>query len=360
MDGVRIHMGSIDHLLGKDAFLFILTIGTTDTSLIPGLTVAGASPELTHYTPAADAEYLLLGRCRVIPNVPMTPDGKPTPALLTRAALSLADHQVLVVNAGSRIKPRIPYVDLHGEPGRDIRTGSAISKDTVTEVFNNGYTLGKNLARRGSIIVLGESIPAGTTTAMALLVAMGYDAWNKMSSSSPTNPKELKARVVREALVNAKVNIPVKDPLEAVSRVGDPVMLGLSSIALGALERGAHVVLAGGTQMAAALALIRAMERGHRGTVTIATTRWIMEDTNADLLGLVRNIDPGINVVSVDINLSDSQYPGLRAYEDGFVKEGVGAGGACLMSMISGASIYELKRRIIEEYEALVNKSKGV
>lgn len=92
MDPVTVHLGDISQHMQQlsRGFLFTLVIGTTDTSLIPGITIAGAKPELTHYTPAADAEYLLLGRCRVIPTVPMTPpDGKPTPALITRAAIKL-------------------------------------------------------------------------------------------------------------------------------------------------------------------------------------------------------------------------------------------------------------------------------
>ncbi len=134
--------------LSRGGFLFILVIGTTDTSLVPGITIAGgAKPELTHYTPAADAEYLVLGRCRVIPTVPMTPDGKPTPALITRAAIKLTGVGVLVVNAGARVRPNIPIIDLQGEPGRDIRTGLAIDRSVVDKVFNNGVILGENLAR---------------------------------------------------------------------------------------------------------------------------------------------------------------------------------------------------------------------
>ena len=39
--------------------IFICTIATTETSRIPGLTGAGATPELTKYTPAGDAELIL-------------------------------------------------------------------------------------------------------------------------------------------------------------------------------------------------------------------------------------------------------------------------------------------------------------
>ena len=44
------------------------------------------------------------------------------------------------------------------------------------------------------LIVVGESIPGGTTTALAVLRALGIDARFKVSSSMPENPHNLKTR----------------------------------------------------------------------------------------------------------------------------------------------------------------------
>ncbi|TRM79022.1 TIGR00303 family protein, partial [Sulfolobus sp. D5] len=181
----------------KSDFLYLLTIGTTDLSLVPGLTIAGATPELTHFTPAADAEYVILGKCKSIKTIPVSPSGIPTPALITRASLSFINPVKLVVNAGSRIIPKIPFIDLQGEPGKDIRKG-AISVESLERVLENGMTLGEELSNYFKTILIAESIPAGTTTAMATLLALGYDAMDKVSSASPENPKELKRRVVEE------------------------------------------------------------------------------------------------------------------------------------------------------------------
>jgi len=41
--------------------------------------------------------------------IPMTPDGKPTPALLTKAALESASIPQVIINAGSKISPKLPY-----------------------------------------------------------------------------------------------------------------------------------------------------------------------------------------------------------------------------------------------------------
>ncbi|MHA1364365.1 MAG: nicotinate mononucleotide-dependent phosphoribosyltransferase CobT, partial [Candidatus Freyarchaeota archaeon] len=78
---------------GKEP-VFICTIGNTETAKIPGISAAGKYPEITDYTPAADVELLFYGECKCIDGVPVTPDGIPTPALITRSALSLADIPV--------------------------------------------------------------------------------------------------------------------------------------------------------------------------------------------------------------------------------------------------------------------------
>ncbi|KKL84983.1 hypothetical protein LCGC14_1779830, partial [marine sediment metagenome] len=50
--------------------LFICVLGNTETAKIPGISAAGANPEITDYTPAADVEYLYFGKCKCIDGVP--------------------------------------------------------------------------------------------------------------------------------------------------------------------------------------------------------------------------------------------------------------------------------------------------
>ena len=59
IDGITTY-GS-DELINQIKYgepVFICVIGTTETSKIPGISGAGATPELTEYTPAADAEII--------------------------------------------------------------------------------------------------------------------------------------------------------------------------------------------------------------------------------------------------------------------------------------------------------------
>jgi len=75
-------------------FLFSFVISYTETCEISGITFAGADKNSIQFTPPADAEYLHYGYCKTIDNIPMTPDGKPTPGLLTKTAL---ESQVFLI-----------------------------------------------------------------------------------------------------------------------------------------------------------------------------------------------------------------------------------------------------------------------
>jgi NaMN:DMB phosphoribosyltransferase len=146
----------LDEIEGKKP-LFICTIATTETAKIPGLSAAGMNPDFTDFTPPADAELLLLGKCKSIAGVPITPDGIPTPGLITLSALHLADIPVLVVNGGVKVKPQIPYIDLGGSSGRDIRTGNSV--DNVEEVIERAKILGEHMAKVSEYLVIGEVEP---------------------------------------------------------------------------------------------------------------------------------------------------------------------------------------------------------
>jgi len=341
--------------LVKQAPLFICILGTTETAKIPGISAAGKYPELTDYTPPADAELLLLGECKCIPGVPVTPEGTPTPALTTMSALGLANVPALVISGGLKITPHIPFLDLGGKPGRDIRTGKAV--DNAEEVMWRARIAGENLSKIASYLVVGESIPGGTTTALGVLLAMGVDAKAKISSSMPGNPHELKIKTVEKGLRPSGVGFGglAKDPLKAISCVGDPMMPAFVGVVLGAADR-VPVLMAGGTQMAAVLAVIKALKADVLDNVAIGTTRWIITDKTADMKGIITQI-ADVPILAADLDFSESRFEGLRAYEAGVVKEGVGAGGAAIAAMTkSEGSITKdaLLREIERNYERLL------
>jgi uncharacterized protein (TIGR00303 family) len=336
--------------------LFTCTLATAETAKIPGISAAGAMPELTDFTPPADIELLLLGKCKCIHGVPVTPDGIPTPALVTMSALKLAKIPALPVNAGMRILPQVPFLELGAKPGRDIRTGKAV--ENAEEVLQRAKLAGEILAQTVDYLVVGESIPGGTTTALGVLLAMGYDAKGKVSSSMPGNPHDLKMRAVEEGLKAAEIKFGAlaDDPLRAVSCVGDPMMPAFAGLVLGAAEK-VPVLMAGGTQMGAVLAVVKGLNPRVLGNVAIGTTRWIVSDKTSDLKGIVGQI-ADVPILAADLDFNGSRFKGLQAYEAGVVKEGVGVGGSTIAAMAKseGAVTKEIMLREIEKnYAALVS-----
>lgn len=329
--------------------VFVCTIGTTETSLIPGLSGAGASPELTEYTPAADAEIMVLGHVECMDEIPQTVVGKaaaPTPSMLTKASLEIADIPFTIVDAGCKIKPSIECNRLGNEYGRDIRTGKGVLNPL--EIYENARELGAELARRHPMLIIGESIAAGTTTALGVLRALNYDANEKVSGSMPHNPHDLKTKVVDEGLKNAGLNPETDniDGLQAIGAVGDPILAAVSGLVLGA-DGQIPIILAGGTQMAAVCAVVKSIKPSFDfSRINLATTIFVVGDETADLLGLLKQIDEDITLHSVDPKFDESEHEGLRNYLDGFVKEGAGAGGAMFTALARGVPVEKLRRKI--------------
>jgi uncharacterized protein (TIGR00303 family) len=347
MKGTIKQYGSVDILtkLENQNSLFLCVIASTKTAKIPGITGAGATAELTDYTPAADVELIVYGEPQCLPEIPQTVTGgerTPTPAVITKAALELSDIPFLVADAGAAVKPNLPYIKINDEPGGDIKLGKAVLNPE--EIFNKGRILGENLSKITDHLVIGESTPAGTTTALGVLTAMGYDAGHKVSGSMPENPHELKEKVVREGLKAAgfKAGDLASNPFKAVEVVGDPMIPALAGIAVGSRV---PVILAGGTQMTAVCAVIKgATLEFDFDELAIATTIFVAEDETSDINYISRQISD-TTVFAVDPSFEKSEIKGLKNYLNGSVKEGVGAGGAMMAAMLKGVSMDDIRRR---------------
>ena len=306
-------------------FLFSFVISYTETCEIPGITFAGADKDSIQFTPPADAEYLHYGYCKTIDKIPMTPDGKPTPGLLTKTALESASIPHFTINAGSKIPPQLPFVETGLSFGKNISTQDAMSDSQVSHAVDYGRIVGRNMASLTDCLVIGESIPGGTTTALSVLRAMGFDA--KVSSSIPDNPIKLKNQITTSALER----IDSDHPYSIVAKVGDPMIPFVAGM-LSSASSVSNVMLAGGTQMAAVLAFASKIGFDPENTA-IGTTSYITNDQSANFNSLVEEI-ADIPIISIDPGLKNSQYSGLRAFSEGFTKEGVGAGGSVISYML--------------------------
>jgi uncharacterized protein (TIGR00303 family) len=336
----------------------VCVLGHTDTCLIPGVSSAGVSEELRPLTPAADAEVVHLGHSLCLPVLPSNPVGAPGPAGITRAAVQLAGFQATFVGVGLRVWPATQCLQVSTLAGGDIRRGRAVPN--ASELFERGLTLGREVAPEQPYLVIGESVPAGTTTALAVLLALGYAAQGRVSGSMPGNAHALKREIVSTAL--AAAGLQPGDgrsaPLAAVAAIGDPMQPLVTGVALGAASVGLGVLLAGGSQMLAVAALVEALHgRDALDGMAIGTTRWIVEDPAADIPGLAVDISADLPVLAANLDFSGSRHAGLRAYEQFLVKEGVGAGGACIAALqATGAPIERLQDAIESTYDPLLGR----
>jgi uncharacterized protein (TIGR00303 family) len=328
--------------------LFTCVIGSTDTALVPGVSAAGASTELIPFTAAADAEFLAYGAARCIAGVPCNPLGPPGPAVITRAALELAGLPHLIVSAGCHVLPDAPYVEVGTQPGGLISEGEAVPD--ALKLFVRGRELGAELATSHPYLVIGESVPGGTTTALALLLALGFAADGRVSSSMAANAHGLKSRIAHAALERL-VDAPREHPMQLVRTLGDPMQAVVAGMVAGALDASETVLLAGGTQMIAVLALVRALVAlgecpDPAGRVAVVTTRWVAEDPTADAPGLAQEVGPE-PLLATALSFARSAHAGLRRYEEFLVKEGVGAGGAAVVAALAAeVSCEELLAKI--------------
>ena len=328
--------------LEQKNFLFSFVISYTETCEIPGITFAGSNSELIKYTPPADAEFLHYGFCKSIDKIPMTPDGKPTPALLTKVALEAASIPHVIINAGSKINPQLPYIQTNLPSGKNITQEPAMDETSFLQAIDYGRIVGRTLSSVTDCLVIGESIPGGTTTALAVMRGFGINA--KVSSSMPENPIELKSRVV----TNALKNVDSDDPFVIAATLGDPIIPFITGMLSSATET-SKVILAGGTQMAAILSLGTSIGF-NEDNIAIGTTCYVTDDKSANFLQTIKQI-VDIPVLVVDPLMEKSKMEGLKAYSKGFAKEGVGAGGSIISSILkTGNSTQKLLELTEKEY----------
>lgn len=334
--------------LEKKQFLFSFVISYTETCTIPGITVAGKTPEVLPYTSPADAEFLNFGYCKCINAIPMTPDGKPTPALLTKTALESASIPNIVINAGSKIAPQLPCFETGLFYGKNISIEPAMSLDDVTHAVEYGRLIGRSLGSITDCLVIGESIPGGTTTAQTVLTSLGING--TVSSSMQENPVSIKQKIA----IDAAKRTDSKNQFDIVANGGDPMIPTVAGI-LSTASAQTKVILAGGTQMAAVLAFSK-ITGYNKDNVALATTSYVTDDPTSNLVEMVSQIDD-VPVFSVKLALGNSKIDGLKAYANGFVKEGAGAGGASLAAMLKiGITSEQLLELTEKQYREIISQ----
>ena len=314
--------------------LFAVILANSVVSTIPGVSGAGENPESSLFVPPLDAELIINGELSgdMTPN---TPTGCPTPALLTQSMMDLIGMKPLLISAGLKHLPEVPHMALGGDMGGDPREGNAVPN--ARELFEKGRWVGEFLSQSHDMLVLGECLPGGTTTALCVLRALGYRA--KVSSCLKENPVALKEKFAEAAVAKVQ-EAGVTDPLDIVAKVGDPMIPVAAGIAEG--FRG-KLFLAGGTQMLAAAALIQAL-----GNIVpaVVTTAYVYNDETATFRETAAAI--GADIYYVDPGFESLGHAGFARYAEGELKEGTGAGGAMFLAGVLGFTPEEIRLAIRE------------
>jgi uncharacterized protein (TIGR00303 family) len=308
--------------------VFACVLGFTETGLIPDISAAGATPEDRKYTAIADAEFLATGINISFPLPPLVAGA--SPVLISRAVVAAQELPLFIFDAGLAIAPTISAIALGGLPAKCLSTGQALPIATVLQLFVQGLVWGEKLAQSGAYVILSECVVGGTTTALAVLTALEIDAKDKVNSSHSTCNHAQKWEIVQAGLQHLAQPA---TPFEIVAAVGDPMQIAVAGMAISA-SRHTGVLLAGGTQMLAVYALARVIATYQKlvwnpDAIAIGTTRWVAEDPTSKTIDLALAVQD-VPLLATQLSFAKSKFPQLRAYEQGFVKEGVGAGGAAI------------------------------
>jgi uncharacterized protein (TIGR00303 family) len=332
-------------ILSRQDGLNILCLAGTETSDTDGVSAAGASASQRRLTPSIDADLLMTKSVRAGDRVPVSPSGIVSPVVLSRACLDLLQLKSMVVDCGTFRPPLRTDLTAGNIPGACVSTGEALARDQVIELFKEGSKLAQSLSSENYLLI-SECVPGGTTTAWAVLKALGVAA-DGLVSSSLTVSSDVRQNLVDAGLrklsyLNARGlsrNLdsnfdPNLDPIDILAAVGDPMQPFASGLAMHAALK-MPVILAGGSQMLAVYHLCQLLKK-HKAlkintelsNLFVVTTRWIANDRLANTSYLSKLLNAPFFASTA--NLSESKHAGLRAYEDGHVKEGVGAGALML------------------------------
>lgn len=328
---------------------FLLAASVTRTCEIEGITQAGI-PGMIPLTPTLDAEFIINQRVFSLDEIAETPTGVPTPAIITRAVHNLVPFSSIeILNLGLSKTPQNSLChDFDISPSGSISGGADID---ARAVFEKGLKAGERYELKGNYLILGESTPSGTTTAAATALALGYDCRDKFSSSFLNIPKSIKDETIERALllINDEMS-----SFEKLSVVSDNMLIFCAGFIMSASRR-FHVILAGGTQMAACLLVADKLRedvlmRVKSDNITLATTSWVANDKNSDIAHILSLLSYKPHAVYTTFSFEKATIAMLKKYDEGEAKEGVGAGAALAYASAKGLD----GNKLLEEIEYII------
>lgn len=326
MQSYNIFTNEIDSL-PKGKADFLLAASVTRTCEIEGITQAGI-PGKIPLTPTLDAEFITNEKVFSLGDLAETPTGVPSPAIITRAVHNLNPFSSIeILNLGLEVSPEYTTSSsFEISPSDSIVYGANIDAKTV---FAKGMKAGDKYELKGSYLILAESTPSGTTTATATVLALGYDCRDDFSSSFLNVPNDIRDETINKALCLIADDM---TNFEKLGIVSDNMLIFCAGFLLSASKR-FHVVLAGGTQMAALLLVADILRedvlmRVKSDNITLATTEWVVKDKKSNIKNILSKLSYKPHAIYTTFSFENAEIPILKKYDEGEAKEGVGAGGA--------------------------------
>ncbi len=342
----------------------LLVLAGSKTAEIEGVSSAGATKESRRYTAIADAELLLRGpsQSRKWP-LPPLPAGV-SPALISHVASRLMGLKPLIVSTGLIQTPSFCHLIASSNgPSNCLTTGKAMHLKRVDLLWDKGFSMGMSFTKP---LLLAECVPGGTTTALAVLTGIGLSVGELISGSNRNPAMQLKKSLVEQGLLAAELGSHPM-PKNVLAAVGDPFQPFAVGLLMGARHAAQPVILGGGSQMVAILAVALAsidssLRNEFLKDISIGTTAWLAEEiisstkTQSEFPLLIKEIEKFFDVsllcLSSGLNFSGSSKKVLRDYELGFIKEGVGAGAFSLLAQLNGFSC----KQLVEQCELAVDQ----
>ncbi|WP_324171890.1 nicotinate-nucleotide--dimethylbenzimidazole phosphoribosyltransferase [Sulfurimonas sp.] len=328
---------------------FLLAAAVTKTCEIAGITQAGIPGKIS-LTPTLDAEFITNEKVFSMGELAETPTGVPTPALITRAVHNLVPFsKIEVLNLGLEALPQNTNLLNFGIcASESISTGANID---AKEIFKKGMLAGKNYELKGNYLILGESTPSGTTTAATTALALGYDLRDDFSSSFLNVPKNIKNQTIDKAMALLSDDM---SNFEKLSLVSDNMLIFCAGFIIEASRR-FHIVLAGGTQMAACLLVADKLKedtfiRVKSDNITLATTSWVTNDKHSDIKNILSKLSYTPHAIFTSFSFATTEIPILKKYDEGEAKEGVGAGACLGYANANGVT----NKKLLEAIELLI------
>ena len=338
---------------------FFLILAGSQTAEVEGISSAGSTSISRRYTAIADAELLLRGPAHPA-KWPLPPlPGGVSPALISYVASRFLEIKPTIISSGLLQKPSFNHITLESDdigPARCLSSGKAMEIARVKSLVEGGFKIGKQCKRP---LLITECVPGGTTTAFAILAGLGISVNGLISGSHRNPPSELKAELVNQGIKAAKLE-DNPSSIDLMAAVGDPFQPIAVGLLMGAKESGREILLGGGCQMLAvlALALNEIKTESHSEFVKkilVGTTSWLVEESLSSskkrnsFIHLMNHVGKHFKVsisgLASGYRFNDSNQKVLRDYEIGYVKEGVGAGALSLLAQIKGLTQKEMIRK---------------